>query len=59
MDSPSTSTQDAMQNAIMKRENILSVYHTLKFSKENKDCFEIAGIERRSLALKYMTTKLS
>ncbi|XP_012218062.1 fidgetin-like protein 1 [Linepithema humile] len=58
MNSPSTSTQDTVQNSKVEKDNILSVYHTLRFSKEDKNCFEIADIERRSLATKYMTTRL-
>lgn len=54
MSSVNENTQD------LKREknNFLAAYHTLKFSKQNKDSFEVADIERRSLTLKYMTAKL-
>ncbi|XP_039304840.1 fidgetin-like protein 1 isoform X2 [Solenopsis invicta] len=41
-----------------ERNNVLAAYHTLKFSKKDKDCFDVADIERRSLAMKHMTTKL-
>lgn len=58
MNSPSASIQNAVQNSKVEKDNILSVYHTLRFSKEDKDCFEIADIERKSLAMKYMTTGL-
>lgn len=40
------------------KNNILIAYHTLKFSKKNKDCFDVADIERRSLIVKHMTTRL-
>ncbi|XP_024889686.1 fidgetin-like protein 1 isoform X2 [Temnothorax curvispinosus] len=46
------------QNSKEEKNNVLAAYHTLKFSKEDKDCFDVADIERRSLAVKYMTTKL-
>jgi len=57
-DSISANAQRVAQNLKEEKNNILAAYHTLKFSKQNKDCFDIADIERRSLAVKYMTTKL-
>lgn len=41
-----------------EKNNALAAYHTLRFSKEGKNCFDVADIERKSLAVKYMTTKL-
>lgn len=41
-----------------EKNNVLAAYHVLRFSKEAKDCFDVIDIERRSLAMKYMTTKL-
>ncbi|KAL6259212.1 hypothetical protein P5V15_009132 [Pogonomyrmex californicus] len=58
VDFASASTQHIPQNSKEERDNVLAAYHILKFSKEDKNCFDIADIERRSLALKYMTTKL-
>ncbi|KAL0105466.1 hypothetical protein PUN28_016853 [Cardiocondyla obscurior] len=55
--SPNADAQFA-QSLKDERNNILTACHTLKFSKKNKNCFDVANIERRSLALKYMTTKL-
>lgn len=46
------------QNSKEEKNNVLAAYHTLRFSKEAKDCFDVVDIERRSLAMKYMTTKL-
>jgi len=56
-DSVSANAQCVAQN-LKEKNNILAAYHTLRFSKQDKDCFDIADIERRSLAVKYMTTKL-
>ncbi|XP_032663679.1 fidgetin-like protein 1 [Odontomachus brunneus] len=50
--------QDLKNEKKIEKNNYLAVYHTLKFSKQDKDCFEVADIERRSLAMKYMTAKL-
>lgn len=58
MDGNSVSAKAKVQNSKEEKDNVLAAYHTLKFSKEDKDCFDIADIERRSLAIKYMTTKL-
>lgn len=41
-----------------RRNNFLAVYQNLRFSKRDKDDYEVADIERRSLALKYTTAKL-
>lgn len=46
------------QDLKTEKNNFLAVYHTLKFSKQDKDSFEVADIERRSLAMKYITAKL-
>lgn len=50
--------QDLKNEKKIEKNNFLAAYHTLKFSKQDKDCFEVADIERRSLATKYMTAKL-
>lgn len=54
MNSLGINTQDLKK----ENNNFLAAYHMLRFSKDGKDSFEIADIERRSLAMKYMTTKL-
>lgn len=41
-----------------ERDNALTVYHKLKFSKESKNSFDVTDLERRSLAVRYMTGKL-
>ncbi|XP_011880007.1 PREDICTED: fidgetin-like protein 1 [Vollenhovia emeryi] len=46
------------RDAREEKNNILTAYHTLRFSKEDRSCLDVADIERRSLAVKYMTTKL-
>ncbi|XP_012530389.1 fidgetin-like protein 1 isoform X1 [Monomorium pharaonis] len=53
-----SATRHVLQDSKEERNNILAAYHILKFSKKDKDCFDVADIERRSLAMKYMTTKL-
>lgn len=58
MDRNSVSAKTEMQNSKEEKDNVLAAYHTLRFSKEDKDCFDIADIERKSLGVKYMTTKL-
>ncbi|XP_076642919.1 fidgetin-like protein 1 [Halictus rubicundus] len=40
-----------------KKNNFLAAYHTLKFSQADKDDTEIADLERRCLATKYLTAK--
>ncbi|CAK9815634.1 Fidgetin-like protein 1 [Anthophora quadrimaculata] len=39
------------------KNNFLAAYHTLKISKADKDDTEIVDIERRCLAIKYLTAK--
>lgn len=58
MSSVNKNIQHAGQDLKVEKNNFLAVYQTLKFSKEGKDCFEVADIERRSLAIKCMTAKL-
>lgn len=41
-----------------ERNNFMAAYHSLIFSKRDKDAFQIADNERRSLALKYTTARL-
>ncbi|KAG5344288.1 FIGL1 protein, partial [Acromyrmex heyeri] len=58
-DSVSANAQCTAPNSKDEKNNILAAYHSLIFSKKDKDCFDVADIERKSLAVKYMTTKLS
>ncbi|KAG5322479.1 FIGL1 protein, partial [Pseudoatta argentina] len=58
-DSVSANVQCTAPNSKDEKNNILAAYHSLIFSKKDKDCFDVADIERKSLAVKYMTTKLS
>jgi len=46
-----------LQNTKTERDNVLVAYQTLKFSKQGKNCYEIADIERQCLAIKYKTAK--
>ncbi|XP_043249294.1 fidgetin-like protein 1 [Colletes gigas] len=47
-----------MDAAVNKgKDNFLAAYHLLKFSQANKDDAEVADIERRCLAVKYLTAK--
>ncbi|XP_003704128.3 fidgetin-like protein 1 [Megachile rotundata] len=39
------------------KNNFLAAYHILKFSQNDKDDTEVVDIERRSLAVKYLTAK--
>ncbi|KYN00487.1 PREDICTED: fidgetin-like protein 1 [Cyphomyrmex costatus] len=55
----SDSAQCVSPNSKDEKNNVLAAYHTLIFSKKDEDCFDVADIERKSLAMKYMTTKLS
>ncbi|XP_017794828.1 PREDICTED: fidgetin-like protein 1 [Habropoda laboriosa] len=48
-------TTDVDVNKI--KNNFLAAYHILKFSKADKDDTEIVDIERRCLAIKYLTAK--
>jgi len=53
-----TNTENVgLQNTKAERDNVLVAYQTLKFSKQGKNCFEIADIERKCLAIKYKTAK--
>ncbi|XP_020282881.1 fidgetin-like protein 1 [Pseudomyrmex gracilis] len=54
MDAVSVNTQDSK----VEKNNALTVYHMLKFSKEGKNSFDAADIERRSVAVRYVTGKL-
>lgn len=45
------------QKLKMEKSNVLAAYHMLRFSKQNKD-FDVTDIERRSLAMKNMTSRL-
>ncbi|KAG5339997.1 FIGL1 protein, partial [Acromyrmex charruanus] len=58
-DSVSANAQCTPSNLKDEKNNVLAAYHSLIFSKKDKDCFDVADIERKSLAVKYMTTKLS
>ncbi|EGI69288.1 Fidgetin-like protein 1 [Acromyrmex echinatior] len=58
-DSVSANAQCTPSNSKDEKNNVLAAYHSLIFSKKDKDCFDVADIERKSLAVKYMTTKLS
>ncbi|KYQ56851.1 Fidgetin-like protein 1 [Trachymyrmex zeteki] len=58
-DSVSANAQCIPPNSKDEKNNVLTAYHTLIFSKKDKDCFDVANIERKSLAVKYMTTKLA
>lgn len=58
MSSLKKDTQHGAHDLEMEKNNFLAMYHTLKFSKQDKDSFEVVDIERRSLAMKYMTAKL-
>ena len=58
-DSVSANAQCIPPNSKDEKNNVLAAYHSLIFSKKDKNCFDVADIERKSLALKYMTTKLS
>lgn len=40
-----------------EKNNFLAAYHILKFSQNGKDDTEIVDIERRCLAMKYLTAK--
>ncbi|XP_076163107.1 fidgetin-like protein 1 isoform X2 [Ptiloglossa arizonensis] len=40
-----------------EKSNFLAAYHILKFSQANKDDTEVVDIERRCLAVKYLTAK--
>lgn len=40
-----------------EKNNFLAAYHISKFSKNDKDDTEIVDIERRCLAIKYLTAK--
>lgn len=48
-------TIDAETNK--EKNNFLAAYHILKFSKNDKDDTEVADIERRCFAMKYLTAK--
>ncbi|KAG7202403.1 hypothetical protein KM043_018719 [Ampulex compressa] len=41
------------------KTDFLAAYHTLKFSKEDKDDMQKADIERRCIAMKYLSARLS
>ncbi|XP_011345822.1 fidgetin-like protein 1 isoform X2 [Ooceraea biroi] len=56
-----TDTDDeivVLQHTKAERDNVLVAYQTLKFSKKDKDCYEVADIERRCLTMKYRTAKV-
>ncbi|XP_018367061.1 PREDICTED: fidgetin-like protein 1 isoform X2 [Trachymyrmex cornetzi] len=57
-DSVSANAQCTPPNSKDEKNNVLAAYHSLIFSKKDKDCFDVADIERNSLSVKYMTTKL-
>ncbi|XP_018054199.1 PREDICTED: fidgetin-like protein 1 isoform X2 [Atta colombica] len=59
INSISANAQCTPSNSKDEKNNVLAAYHSLIFSKKDKDCFDVADIERKSLAVKYMTTKLS
>ncbi|XP_011063331.1 PREDICTED: LOW QUALITY PROTEIN: fidgetin-like protein 1 [Acromyrmex echinatior] len=58
-DSIGANAQCTPPNSKDKKNDILATYDSLIFSKKDKDCFDVADIKRKSLAVKQDIIKLS